>query len=58
MYYVLCGYVTYINTSTLVMKTVLWLLFDKNKFAIANNNNQTMIKSTNQFLQWYALNLS
>ena len=58
MYYVLCGYVTYINSSTLVMKTVSWLLFDKNKFAIANNNNQTMIKSTNQFLQWYASNLS
>ena len=47
MYNELDGYVTYIISSTLVMKTVLWLLFDKNKFAIANNNNRTMIKSTN-----------
>ena len=46
MYYEIDDYVTYISSSALVMKIVLCLLFDKNKFAIATYITQIIVKST------------
>ena len=53
MYYEIDWLCCYINSSALVMKIVLILLFRQKQVFNSNLYNQIMVKSTNQFLQWY-----